>query len=136
MNNEDAWQESRKVECSLWGESLSPDLLRGIPDIQFRTANEANEIAKSGRYRGKVRPFGTCRLSTPDSVTENKVEWMADFVAAHKEKFEAAGATRIVFWIYWYGSQGNMELSVVELEKLALLEIPLAMDYIFVEEDQ
>lgn len=32
---------------------------------------------------------------------------------------------------YWKGKQGNMELTIPELRKIAALNIPLCMDYIF-----
>lgn len=127
----------QKAECALWGDSFSPALLEDIPDIHFRLAHEVGDIARLGRYKGKLYPYGACHLGTPELVTqESVIEWMADFVAAHKEKFVVAGATSIVFWIYWYGGQGNTELSVVELNKLAALQIPLCMDYIFTENFQ
>lgn len=124
----------QKAECVLRGDNFSPASLGYIPDIHFRLAHEVGDIAKSGRYKRKPYPYGSCDLVTPESVTqENVIEWMADFVATHKEKFIAAGATSIVFWIYWYGGQGNTGLSVVELNKLAALQIPLRMDYIYIE---
>ncbi len=58
---------------------------------------------------------------------------MADFIIRYKSEFEKAGATKLIFWIYWFGEQGNMELSKEEVEKIYKTKLPLCMDFIFNE---
>lgn len=43
---------------------------------------------------------------------------------------------KTVLWIKWRGIQGNMELRPSELSIIAALGYPLAMDYIFMPQDQ
>ena len=123
-----------KAECQLWGESFSPNLLRTISNISLSNAIERGESGRLGRYKNKPTPYGTCHLCVPDGVAADPIEWLADFVIEHKGEFERVGATNIVFWIVWFGNQGNMELSVSQLSKLSAMQIPVSMDYVFVED--
>lgn len=119
-------------ECRLWGQSFSPKLIKDIPEIKFITENEPGDIGVSGRYKNLPIPYGACYLSTPFEISQdNKINWMAQFIESHIFTFRKAGATEITFWINWHGVQGNMELSVNQLTKIASLNIPLGMNYIF-----
>jgi len=125
-----------KPECHLLGESFSPGLLRSIPGILLSDTNEPGDIGKRGRFKQKPIRYGACSVCVPESVSEGRIKWLADFIFSHKGEFEKAGATMMTFWIYWYGIQGNMEFTVEELVKIAATQIPLAMTYIFVDEEK
>ena len=119
-------------ECDLWGESFHPSDLIVIENIKMRLSNEPNTIGTNGKYKGKPQPFGFCKIATPDTVSNpQKIEWLADFIKVNKHKFNEAGATDITFSINWFGVQGNMEFTSKELSKIAELNIPLTITYIF-----
>ncbi len=118
-------------ECHIWGKDFHPSCLGTINNIQMHLVNEPGEIGSLGKYKDKPLPYGACCVCTPDSIPiPRRITWMADFIKANKKKFMDAGATDITFWIYWYGTQSNMEFTPTELSKIAELNIPLCIDYI------
>lgn len=119
-------------ECHLWGEEFSPKLLHSIENIQFRGENELGEIMTRGKYKGQPIPYGSCQLVVPNYVDiKDSIFWMSEFIFLHKPKFEEAGATDIVFWLYWRGMQGNMSFTPKELRMIAKTNVPFCVDYIF-----
>ncbi|MEZ4933060.1 MAG: hypothetical protein R2788_13190 [Saprospiraceae bacterium] len=124
-------------KCQLWGENFSPSEIKDIPNIIIQDLNEPGEVSNLGRYKDLPTPYGACSLHTPEEIrSENKIEWMADFILKNKPCFENAGATDITFWIHWTGIQGNMELSVIQLKKIAKTKVPLCMTYMYEEIDE
>ncbi|TDN98876.1 hypothetical protein DET65_3867 [Sunxiuqinia elliptica] len=122
-------------ECHLWGEKFNPNILNNIPQIIITNSIATGEIGKRGKYKNHPTPYGACQIIVPREIKQGeKIIWLADFIIKHKSDFEKAGATKNVFWIYWFGGQGNMELSEEEIEKIYKTKLPLAMDYIFNEE--
>lgn len=118
-------------ELHLWGEFFSPKLLQTIERIELGSKNELGEIMSRGRYKNRQAPYGSCQLLVPSYVDLNdRIIWMAEFIFMNKSKFEEAGATDIVFWIYWSGVQGNMSFTPRELKMIAKTNIPLCIDYI------
>ncbi len=119
-------------ECFLWGEAFSPTKLQElIPSVPMRLVTELGEIQERGRYQGKPVPHGACHISTPEVIEmSQRIEWMADFIAEYFDVFKAAGASDVVYQLYWTGLQGNMEFTPRELKKIASLEIPFCIDYI------
>lgn len=121
-------------ECHLWGECFYPSRLI-LENI--RSASDPGDIGGIGKYKGLPKPYGTCCITTPEEIAQpDRILWMADFIYKKRKAFIDAGATEIVFWIYWEGIQGNMEFTPNQLKKLAKLEIPLCIDYIQVEGDE
>ncbi|MGE0273923.1 MAG: hypothetical protein AB7R40_00680 [Nitrospiraceae bacterium] len=125
-------------ECHLWGDTFSPSHLRQlVPAIQMRLLTEPGEIQAKGKYRGQPAPYGACCVTTPEEIeVRHRIEWMADYIAANLPFFKAAGATDIIYWLYWTGLQGNMEFKPSEIRKIANLDIPLCINYIQEAEDQ
>jgi hypothetical protein len=115
-----------KPECHLSGEKFSPSqLLLEIPNLIIRLADEPDDYN------------GFCCIETPKIIQNHlRIEWMLDYILEHKKKFINAGATEIIFWLYWHGLQGNMEFKPIEIKKLALLEITFCIDYIQQEYDE
>jgi hypothetical protein len=119
------------------GDRFRPSGLKSIEGIQLRLINEPGEIGKTGKYKNRPLPYGSCCVCTPEAIPmPHKIEWMADFIKANKKSFSLAGATDIEFWIYWYGVQGSMEFTPVELGKIAELNIKLCINYIYKNEDE
>jgi hypothetical protein len=119
-------------EIHLWGEELLLSKVKTIENVCIRGGNELGEIMTRGRYKGRSAPFGSCQLITPGDIElKDRIMWMAEFTFLNKEKFEQAGATDIVFWIYWTGLQGNVAFTPREMKMLAKLNIPLCIDYMF-----
>src|SRR5258708_879161 len=107
-------------EAHLWGEFFSPKQLHSIENVEFRGENELGEIMTRGRYKGRTSPYGSCELIVPGYVElRDRIMWMAEFIFMHKPKFEEAGATDIMFWIYWSGIQGNMAFTSREIKMIA-----------------
>jgi len=119
-------------ECHLWGENFFPSKLLDIKDILMSNFIDKGEIGNFGRYRNLPTPYGACNIVAPKEVTRiDKNIWMADFILKNMQKFKNAGATKMTYWIYWYGGQGNMELSSREIKRIYETGLPLCMDYIF-----
>jgi len=139
VSNAKAQQHREMIdpECHLWGENFSPGKLKqAIPSIQMRQVTEPGAIQTRGKFRGQPAPYGACCIETPEEVsTDQRIEWMADFIASYCAVFKGAGASDIVYWLYWTGVQGNMEFNPRELKKIADLEIPLCIDYIQESQD-
>lgn len=124
-------------ECHLWGEHFDPSCVQSLADVILRDCDTPEATGTIGRYKGKPKPYGACILATPEHIlVPDKIVWMADFIKKHIESFREAGATDIVYWIYCTGIQGNIEFSVEELKQIAVLNIPLAIDYIHITEEE
>ncbi len=119
-------------ECHISGKSFSPmKLKRVIEDVDFRSTIEPGQIQAKGKWKGKASPYGSCVIRTPTAIENHlRIVWMADFIFAYKDAFYEAGASEVVYWLYWTGLQGNIELTAAELTKLSALELPLCIDYI------
>lgn len=131
----DWYKDGAFPECHLWGEEFNPKELNNIPQIIISNSNAIGDIGKIGRYKNAHTPYGACHIVVPKEINQGeKIIWLADFIIQYKSDFEKAGATKIIFWIYWFGGQGNMELSEEEIEKIYKTKLPLAMDYILNEE--
>lgn len=124
-------------ECHLWGTEFSPKELHKIDNIEFRGQNELGEILTRGRYKNKAAPYGSCELLTPSYVDlSDRIFWMAEFILLHKDKFEKAGASDITFWIYWSGVQGGMAFTPKELKMISKTNVPMCIDYSYIEGDK
>lgn len=125
MNRDDAF-------IALWGRRFYPSRLRLRGAVQVVNANDPGAIGTIGRYRRQKLPFGSCRIRC--AKAGRNIAFLAEHLRRHSGRYKKAGATSIVFWILWRGSQGNTELTARELSRLAATRVPLAMDYIFEEE--
>lgn len=116
--------------CALYGEFLNVPELERQSTALLAAKTVRGQIADWGMHRGKPYPYGACNIIVPPEIPlELKVEWLADYVMRNIGDFKKCGAEDIVFWIVWRGGQGNMELSANELQKIAALNIPMAMNY-------
>lgn len=120
-----------EAECYLWGDEFYPSKLMNIDNLIFKNANDPQDFGKSGLYKGKPKPYGSCSLLTPEKITvENRISWMADFICKNKSNFLNAGASEIILQIFWCGIQGNMEFKVSEIARIAKANVPLNVTYI------
>ena len=126
MNREDLY-------VSLWGRRFYPSRLKLRGGVVVTHAADRGEIGTRGKYRGKKVPFGSCHVFP--KTNGRKIAFLADHLRRNSRRYKAAGVTHIVFWILWRGGQGNTELTVRELAKLAAARVSLAMDYIWIEEE-
>jgi hypothetical protein len=121
-------------ECHLQGENFFPSKLLNIPDILISDSIDKEEIGNFGRYRNLPTPYGACTIVAPKEIDRiDTIIWMANFIIQNMQKFKNAGATSMIFWIYWYGGQGNMEMTPKEIEKIHETGLNLCVDYIFIE---
>ena len=120
------------VYVSLWGRHFYPSRLRLRGAIEVTKANDPGTIGTRGKYRGQKKPYGVCQIHS--TKPGRNIVALADHLSRNSDRYKAAGATEIVFWIVWRGIQGNTELTVRELAALAAARVPLAMDYILIEE--
>jgi len=121
-----------RPECHLWGEKFSPSKLLEInPKLIMRLSNEPGEMGNTGKFKNLPQPHGACLIITPNEIENSKrIIWMADLIFQNKKLFIDAGATEIIYWIYWHGLQGNMEFSPEQIKKIGNLDIHLCIDYI------
>ena len=121
-------------ECHLRGEKFYPSKLAEIQDLIISDSIDRGEIGTSGLYKNQPTSYGACTIVAPKEIERvNVVIWMADFIKKNKLDFERAGATKMLFWILWYGGQGNMELSTHAVKAIHETGLALCMDYIFIE---
>ena len=126
-----------ETECHIWGEDFNPSCVHGLAGVIVRNLNTRGETATTGPHKSKPISDGACILAAPPHIpVSDRIGWMADFIGKHIESFRKAGATDIVYWIYWKGIQGNMEFTVAELKKISALGIPLCIDYIQMAEEE
>jgi len=120
-----------ETECELSGQEFRPTLLKGkLEYIELRNVTNPGDQATLGRNKGKPTPYGSCTVVTPTRIDPDKrIAWIADFIKKHDRLFRDCGATDFQIQINWTGVQGNMELKVVELEKLAGLKVPVNINY-------
>jgi hypothetical protein len=121
------------VYYSLWGEEFYPSKLHLDGDIEIVDSNDPEEIGDIGKYRDKPLPYGACKVECTLNNTNNII-YMAKHLKNHHNLLMEANASDIVYWIIWRGIQGNMEFDVNELSALAEMKIPVAMDYIQIED--
>jgi hypothetical protein len=126
-----------ETSCFLWGENFHPSDIKSIDDIHLHLVDDPGSIGITGRYKNKILPHGACYIRASKSIPEaDKIIWMANFIKTNKKIFIDAGATKIEFWILWHGNQGNMEFTPAELKMIASSDIPLCIDYLYVDEDK
>lgn len=125
-----------ETECDLSGSEFRPTILsEKFKDIELRNIVNSGDIATTGKNKGKPSPVGRCTVVTPTTVIPDKrIEWIADFIKKHEKTLREYGVTDFDIQINWKGVQGNMELRVIELEKLADLKFPVSMNYFFVKD--
>ncbi|MEM9526553.1 MAG: hypothetical protein AAGA31_08090 [Bacteroidota bacterium] len=122
--------------CVVRGDDFHPSRLLNLPDIHFNGRHDPGELRTKGPRKGQPFSRGNCYLEPPPDFTGDKISWVADFIARNKAMLRKAGGTQILMWIDWYGIQGNMEYTVEQLQKLAAMGVPLAVDYIYQKPDQ
>ena len=121
-------------ECHLWGKQFYPSRLKNIQDILISDSIDRGQIGTAGLYKNRPTMFGACTIVAPKDIERiNIVFWMADFIKKNKQEFKQAGATKMLFWILWFGGQGNMELSAQEIKEIHETGLDLCMDYIIRE---
>jgi len=125
--------EREEVRYSLWGKKFIPSRLKVSGKVRIVRANDPGDIGTTGRYRGKPTPYGSCDLECTIRG-RGKIAYLAGHLAKNRIRYKALRVSDIVYWILWRGVQGNMELSVNEVAKLARTGVPVAMDYMFMEE--
>jgi hypothetical protein len=125
--------EREEVWYSVWGEKFFPSRLRLRGKVRIVRANDPGDIAVTGRYRGKPTPYGSCNVECTIKG-RGKIAYLARHLAKHRRYYTVQHVSHIVFWILWRGVQGNTELSVNEVARLAETKVPVAMDYMLMEE--
>jgi len=125
--------EREDVYYSLWGEKFFPSRLRVDGKVQITDASDPGETGTTGRYRGRSMPYGACRVRCTIKG-RRKIGYLARHLTKRLPYYRARHASYVVYWILWRGVQGNMELSVNEVARLAETRVPLAMDYIQMDE--
>lgn len=125
--------------CLLFGKKFSPNVLKDkLPDLIIHQPYEPNQKSSPVYDRKRVRniEWGVCHLFTPESVKTQRIEWFFSKILSCQSLLEASGVTDATLWIYWYGSQGNMELSPKEIRLAQQIGWSLAMDYIYTEDEE
>lgn len=118
--------------CRIYGTILDVSRLEKLIDCPISNKDVKGSIGTVGKYKGVRIPYGACSIETPNNVKpESRVIWLADQISKNKELIRSCGGEDITFSIYWSGEQGNMEFTSEELSKIAKLDIPLTIDYVF-----
>lgn len=130
--NESNQYDHITVYYSLWGEEFFPSKLNISGEVEIVDANDPGDLGNIGKYKAKPTPNGSCQVQCK-LKSQNNIIYMAKHLKEHLDELKNANASDIVYWIIWRGIQGNMEFDVDELTALADMKIPVAMDYIQME---
>lgn len=127
-----------EINCTLRGEVFDPSKFIKIDHpLSLTNISIPGEIGKIGRYKNKKIPYGCCTIITDiDYPIDKRVEVLINFILDNKGKFDQLGISGIGIDIYWYGVQGNMELTADELKLITSLNLPISMTYVYVNEDE
>lgn len=130
MSNAD--YEFEDVSYTLWGNDFYPSRLRISGKVEITEASDPGEMTRIAKLQGKPTSYGACEIRCT-VMGQKKIAYLARHLTKHLSYYRAQHATDIVYWILWRGIQGNMELTVNELARLAEMKVPVAMDYIHME---
>jgi hypothetical protein len=128
-----------EITCDIFGENFKPSQLKNIIEngIILKDITNLGEIGAIGRYKNKSVPYGSCCFEINETIAPvNRIIFMCDFIKKYKVEFIKVGATDITMSIFWYGLQGNMEFTSKELQNIASLDIPLNMNYVYLNENE
>jgi hypothetical protein len=124
--------EYEDVYYILRGKNFHPSRLHVSGRVEITDANDPGDMTRIAKLRGKPTDYGACIVRCTISG-RRKIAYLSRHLTKNISSYKAQHATHIVFWILWRGIQGNMELTVNELAKLAEMKVPVAMDYIYME---
>src|SRR5579862_2761263 len=90
----------------------------------FATQNDAGDVAKVGRYKGKPYPYGASEIRVPDNLQrDEKIPALVAMVMPVLPRMKEEGADS--FYVsagIFYDGQCNLEFTSRELALLASLE--------------
>jgi len=114
---------SWKISFHIIGDNISPKKV----NFKFNEENEADEIAKKGRYRGSKFGYGSSTYIVPEEIKrKNKFEHLADIFVPMVNELKIAGAESWHIDIAkLYFNQSKEELGVDELMQITRLNCPL-----------
>lgn len=122
-------------EWHIGGEKFSPKELKSeYPDILLRAEKEKTDIGKRGRYKDREYGYGSCVLVVKEEVTY-KLDWLLNFILNNQKQIRELGVDDESIWIFWWGIQGNMELSPAELNKICKTGNHLNMNYYYIDDE-
>lgn len=126
------YKEGMYPEWHLSGTNFSPKKLKTLfPELILRNSNERTDIVKRGRFTGSKYGYGSTQIMVDDSITY-KLDWLLNFIIDNSKRIRCLGVEYEIIWIYWYGIQGNMEMNKETIQKLALTNLDMAMNYIYI----
>ena len=125
---------SWKISFHIIGDNFSPKKV----NFKFNEENEADEIAKKGRYKGSKFGYGSSTYIVPEEIKRtNKFEHLANIFVPMVKELKIAGAESWHIEITkLYFNQCNEELGADEILQIARLNCPLTYSEYSVSEQE
>jgi hypothetical protein len=67
-----------KIRIQVGGEGFSPKKLKKLIDLPITILSESRELGLSGKYRGKLSPYGLCYIVTDQYDVMDVITRIAD----------------------------------------------------------
>jgi len=131
----DWYKDGMYPEWHLSGTNFSPKKLQKLfPNLILSNSNENTDIAKKGRFKEREYGYGSTQILVDETIT-NKFDWLLNFIIDNSKEIRNLGVEDEIIWIYWFGVQGNMEMNKEIIKKLALTNLDMAMNYIYIDNE-
>jgi len=118
----------------LSGKTFSPKKAEKLFNISLNDKNEPGDIGKTGRYKGRKIPFGSCVFEEgSDNNLDEQEKILVQLESCLSELHNINVEDIILHLDVEYEGQCNFELSGKFLTKASLLKIPLTISCYSVE---
>ena len=119
-------------EYHIRGTYFSPKVLKEkFPELIYDEGfHESTDISTRGRRKGLKFKYGSCQILVPENEIY-PIHFLCDFILENRSILDKMKIEDELICIYWIGRQGNMEFITEQLKKLSLVNIPVAMNYIY-----
>lgn len=123
-----------KITFNIIGDNFDPSKI----DVDFSQKNQATEISKTGRFKGKPFGYGSATFVVPKSVPrQDKFKFLADLFEPMLKELQENGAEN--WWIEigrLYSHQCNEELNYKELNEIVRLKCSVSYSAYSVSEEE
>ena len=127
------YKDGMYPEWHLSGTNFSPKKLQKLfSQLILSNSNEKTDFANRGRFIGGEYGYGSTQIVVDDGIIY-KFDWLLNFIIENSNSIRNLGVEDEIIWIYWYGIQGNMEMDKNIIKKLAMTDLDMAMNYIYIE---
>lgn len=119
------------ISCCIQGEKFSPFAVENVTRLPLSEKCEVGQLGKAGRFQGKPIPYGACilRFEEMNSLPYGpRLEQMIVSLEKNIDLLKKCGAQDFVLrLVVSYETQCNLEFTPSEMNRLAVMGIPLTV---------